>query len=75
MNPAGVSTTVFRIYGVVQGVGFRPFVSRIAVRAGLTGSVANRGSYVNGIFLFTVRSQFILWFPLCLFFTTKTKRD
>jgi len=47
MNPAGVSTTVYRIYGVVQGVGFRPFVSRIAVRAGLTGSVANKGSYVE----------------------------
>lgn len=47
MNPASVSTTVFRIYGVVQGVGFRPFVSRIAVRAGLTGSVANKGSYVE----------------------------
>ncbi len=47
MDPAGVSTTVFRIYGVVQGVGFRPFVSRIAVRAGLTGSVANKGSYVE----------------------------
>ena len=47
MNTANVSTTVFRIYGVVQGVGFRPFVSRIAVRAGLTGSVANKGSYVE----------------------------
>ena len=47
MNTASVSTTVFRIYGVVQGVGFRPFVSRIAVRAGLTGSVANKGSYVE----------------------------
>ena len=47
MNPTGVSTTIFRIYGVVQGVGFRPFVSRIAVRAGLTGSVANKGSYVE----------------------------
>ena len=47
MNSTGVSTTVFRIYGVVQGVGFRPFVSRIAVRAGLTGSVANKGSYVE----------------------------
>lgn len=44
---ASVSTTIFRIYGVVQGVGFRPFVSRIAVRAGLTGSVANKGSYVE----------------------------
>jgi hydrogenase maturation protein HypF len=47
MKNAGVSTTVYRIYGVVQGVGFRPFVSRIAVRAGLTGSVANKGSYVE----------------------------
>ena len=44
---ASVSTTICRIYGVVQGVGFRPFVSRIAVRAGLTGSVANKGSYVE----------------------------
>ena len=47
MNPAGISTTIYRIYGVVQGVGFRPFVSRIAVRAGLAGSVANKGSYVE----------------------------
>ena len=47
MNQGSVSTTIFRIYGVVQGVGFRPFVSRIAVRAGLTGSVANKGSYVE----------------------------
>ena len=47
MDPQGIPTTIFRIYGVVQGVGFRPFVSRIAVRAGLTGSVANKGSYVE----------------------------
>ena len=47
MERTGVSTTVYRIYGVVQGVGFRPFVSRIAVRAGLVGSVANKGSYVE----------------------------
>jgi len=30
-----------RVRGVVQGVGFRPFVYRIAVRCGLTGSVTN----------------------------------
>lgn len=36
-----------RIYGIVQGVGFRPFVSRAASRLGLKGSVANRGSYVE----------------------------
>ncbi len=36
-----------RVYGIVQGVGFRPFVSRAADRAGVRGSVANRGSYVE----------------------------
>ena len=35
------------VEGIVQGVGFRPFVSRIADRAGITGSVANKGSYVE----------------------------
>jgi hydrogenase maturation protein HypF len=35
------------VYGIVQGVGFRPFVSRIADKAGIVGSVANRGSYVE----------------------------
>lgn len=40
-------TQIIRVYGIVQGVGFRPFVSRIADRAGITGSVANKGSYVE----------------------------
>jgi hydrogenase maturation protein HypF len=31
------------VTGIVQGVGFRPFVYRIAVRNGLTGYVRNRG--------------------------------
>ena len=47
MPERNIPTTVYRIYGVVQGVGFRPFVSRTAVRCGLVGSVANRGSYVE----------------------------
>lgn len=38
------------VYGIVQGVGFRPFVSRIADECQVTGTVANRGSYVE-IFL------------------------
>lgn len=41
-----ISKTI-RIYGIVQGVGFRPFVSRIADRIGIKGSVANKGSYVE----------------------------
>lgn len=35
------------VYGIVQGVGFRPFVSRIADSLGVVGSVANKGSYVE----------------------------
>ena len=35
------------VYGIVQGVGFRPFVSRIADASHIAGSVANRGSYVE----------------------------
>ena len=38
---------VVRLYGIVQGVGFRPFVSRTALQYGITGSVANKGSYVE----------------------------
>ncbi|MEZ0290678.1 MAG: acylphosphatase [Sulfolobales archaeon] len=32
--------------GIVQGVGFRPFVYRIAVRHGLKGYVVNKGGAV-----------------------------
>lgn len=35
------------VFGVVQGVGFRPFVSRLAVAHQLKGTVCNRGSYVE----------------------------
>ena len=37
----------YRVFGIVQGVGFRPFVSRLAARHGILGSVANKGSYVE----------------------------
>lgn len=38
---------LIQLYGIVQGVGFRPFVRRAADRCGVTGSVANKGSYVE----------------------------
>ena len=36
-----------KIFGIVQGVGFRPFVKRIADNNKICGNVANRGSYVE----------------------------
>ena len=36
-----------KIFGIVQGVGFRPFVSRTAEALGITGDVCNKGSYVE----------------------------
>lgn len=42
-----IETKRIRVYGIVQGVGFRPTVSRHADEAGIAGSVSNRGSYVE----------------------------
>lgn len=42
-----IKRLLIRVYGIVQGVGFRPFVSRIANRAKIYGSVCNKGSYVE----------------------------
>jgi len=39
------------VRGVVQGVGFRPFVYRIAIDGGLVGSVRNRGDAGVEIFI------------------------
>lgn len=36
-----------KIFGIVQGVGFRPFVSRLANEFNIVGNVSNRGSYVE----------------------------
>lgn len=36
-----------RVYGIVQGVGFRPTVSRHAARCHVRGSVCNKGPYVE----------------------------
>ena len=41
------STVRFRVYGIVQGVGFRPTVDRHAKTAGVRGSVCNKGPYVE----------------------------
>lgn len=38
---------ILRVYGIVQGVGFRPFVARLAAEHGLMGSVCNKGPYVE----------------------------
>lgn len=44
---SGPITRRLRVYGIVQGVGFRPTVSRHAARFGITGSVCNKGPYVE----------------------------
>lgn len=46
MSDCSTALTI-RLYGIVQGVGFRPFVSRIAGIYHITGSVANKGSFVE----------------------------
>lgn len=43
----GIVTRRIRVYGIVQGVGFRPTVSRHAMETGITGTVANCGPYVE----------------------------
>ena len=40
-------TKKIRVYGIVQGVGFRPTVSRHADSCKIRGSVSNRGPYVE----------------------------
>ena len=42
-----IVTRRIRVYGIVQGVGFRPTVSRHAMTSGIRGSVCNKGPYVE----------------------------
>ena len=41
------ATERITIYGMVQGVGFRPFVARLAEELGIGGIVRNRGGIVT----------------------------
>lgn len=47
MNEEQLIQKKIRIYGIVQGVGFRPTADRHAREAGITGTVSNKGSYVE----------------------------
>ena len=47
MKTCETHSRIIRLFGIVQGVGFRPFVSRTAEKFGIAGSVANKGSYVE----------------------------
>lgn len=38
---------LIKVYGIVQGVGFRPFISRIAMKHNIYGTVCNKGSFVE----------------------------
>ena len=40
-------TVNIHVYGIVQGVGFRPFTAVAAEKHGVRGTVANKGSYVE----------------------------
>ena len=42
-----VLTVKMKIFGIVQGVGFRPFMAVTAEKCGVRGTVANKGSYVE----------------------------
>jgi len=47
MDERDIATKKICVYGIVQGVGFRPFISRAAKKSGIKGSVCNKGSYVE----------------------------
>ena len=47
MSATTVTTKRIRVYGIVQGVGFRPTVDRHATTTGIAGTVCNKGPYVE----------------------------
>lgn len=53
MNQKKITITLLTIKGLVQGVGFRPFVYRIATEMGIRGEVDNRN---NGVFIRAILS-------------------
>lgn len=57
MEPAGVDITVLTIYGLVQGVGFRPFIYRIANEMEIKGEVDNRNNGVCIRAILTLQQQ------------------
>lgn len=40
-------THLIKVWGIVQGVGFRPFIKRLATQYNITGQVCNSGSMVE----------------------------
>ncbi len=47
MRETNETTLHIRVFGIVQGVGFRPTVSRHAMENQIRGSVCNKGSFVE----------------------------
>ena len=41
------TTERIRLWGIVQGVGFRPYVAKVAAALGMKGTVSNIGGLVE----------------------------
>ncbi len=61
MKKTGVVISVLTIQGLVQGVGFRPFIYRIASEMGISGEVDNRnnGVCIRAVLTASQREQLI----------------